>query len=180
MEISANSINQPVNFYSKTAPNMTNNIIEGENRLYGENIFVAENPFALNNSQKNEKKRRKSKRLNTLDTDYLPDESYVEEKVSADNNFFLEDESKNKKIKDGFLKSLDYVLKEIPVVNYFFLRKRKQNIQDTVKKLNNINQNVDELLSTTTPYGESNTMYSDIAKNLTEAADILGQAKKNL
>ena len=75
MEISGNSINQPVNFYPKNTGNNINMAIDGENHLYQANIFAHE--FAAMQNKKNItlpiRKKRKSKRLNTMDTDYLPD-----------------------------------------------------------------------------------------------------------
>ena len=65
-------------------------------------------------------------------------------------------------------------------MNYFFLKQKKQRIQKTVESLNDITQNVDELMNTTVPYGEETNLYHDIARNLTNAANIIGKANKEM
>lgn len=183
MDISPNSLNQPVSFFTKNTGNNINMAIEGgENHLYGANVFSPELNEQLNakNHTKPIKKRRKSKRLNTIDTDYLPDEA-LDEPVHIqedENNFFIT--SENNKIQKNIKKAFEYFLENTPLINYFFLKARKQKIQMTVQTLNDINQNVDELLNTAVPYGEESKIYTDIAKNLTDAASILGKAKKGL
>ena len=42
MEISNNSLNQPVSFYTKNTGNNINMAIDGENHLYQSNVFSAE------------------------------------------------------------------------------------------------------------------------------------------
>lgn len=179
MEISGNSINQPVNFYPKNTGNNINMAIDGENHLYQSNIFAPE--FAAMQNKKNItlpiRKKRKSKRLNTMDTDYLPDEVVGETTEKAD-NFFITEEKQQ--IKENFKKAIDHFLTATPLVNYFFLRKKHQKIQRTVETLSDISQNVDELLNSAVPYGEEKTVYQDIAKNLTDAATLLGKANKEL
>ena len=179
MEISGNSINQPVNFYPKNTGNNINMAIDGENHLYQANIFAPE--FAAMQNKKNItlpiRKKRKSKRLNTMDTDYLPDEVVGETTEKAD-NFFITEEKQQ--IKENFKKAIDHFLTATPLVNYFFLRKNHQKIQRTVETLSDISQNVDELLNSAVPYGEEKTVYQDIAKNLTDAATLLGKANKEL
>ena len=179
MEISGNSLNQPVNFYPKNTGNTINMAIDGENHFYQSNIFAPE--FAAMQNKKNVtipiRKKRKSKRLNTMDTDYLPDEVIDETKEKAD-NFFIAEEKKQKK--ENFKKAIEYFLTSTPLINYFFLRKKHQKIQRTVETLSDISQNVDELLNSAVPYGEEKTVYQDIAKNLTDAANLLGKANKEL
>lgn len=181
MEISGNSYNQPVSFYTKNTGNNINTVIDGDNQLYPANIFAPE--FAARETAKNTtipiRKKRKSKRLNTIDTDYLPDE--VEEtsiKKEEVDNFFITKETNP--FFENFKKSIDFFLTSTPLINYFFLKQKKQRIQKTVASLNDINQNVDELLNTAVPYGEEATLYHDIAKNLTDAASLLGKANKEL
>ncbi len=177
MDISG-SINQPVSFYSKNTGNMINTYMEHENKVYQENVFVPE--FGMEKItkpiKKQEKKFKKNKRLNTYDSDYLPDETFEETTIKEDNNFFIQPELKN--TRNRIKKSVEYILTSIPLINYYYLRKKKNKIENTVKKLNDISQNVDELINTTMPYGEENSLYNDIAKNLTNAATILSQTNK--
>ena len=60
------------------------------------------------------------------------------------------------------------------------VRKKTVKIQKTVEELNDITQNVDELLNSAVPYGEEKELYTSIAKNLTDAATIMGRAQKNI
>ncbi len=60
------------------------------------------------------------------------------------------------------------------------MKKKKENLQKAVETLNDINQNVDDLLNTAVPYGEAANVYTDIAKNLTNAANIMGKANKQI
>ena len=179
MEISGNSINQPISFYPKNTGNNINMAIEGENHLYQSNIFAPE--FAAMQNKKNVtipiRKKRKSKRLNTMDTDYLPDEVIDETTEKADNFFIVEEK---KQIKENLKKAFEYFVTSTPLINYFFLKKKHHKIQKTVETLSDISQNVDELLNSAVPYGEEKTVYQDIAKNLTDAANLLGKANKEL
>ncbi len=175
MEISG-SINQPVNFYTKNTENKLNTYFEGENRLYQETNFASEfNNEKITVPVKKLKKHRKNKRLNTYDSDYLPDE--ITDSEQMENNFFIEHD------KNDFFKNLKKdaknILNNTPLINYFYLKDKEQKIAKTVKELNNISQNVDELINTTVPFGENSDIYSDIAKNLTNAVNIIGEANKN-
>lgn len=173
MEISSNSLNQPVNFYSKNTGNTINTAINDDNHLYASNIFASE--ISAKEQPKTQKKKRKSKRLNTMDSDYLPDEAQVSDVKKAD-NFFLETEKPNICVR--FKKAMSYFFSVTPIINYFFLKEKTKKIQKTVETLNDINQNVDDLLNSAVPYGEETALYTDIAKNLTDAATILGKANK--
>lgn len=176
MEISGNSYNQPVNFYTKNTENMIPTYKEGENRLYTENVFVPET--VAKKVTKPIRKTKKNKRLNTFDTEYLPDEASDTTIKENENNFFIQKEEN--KIFNNIKKSFEWFVSSTPLINYFFLRQKKERLRQTVEKLNDISQNVDELLTTAVPYGENGNMYSDYAKNLTDAAIILNKANKNL
>ena len=178
MEISGNS--QPVGFYTKNTGNTINMAINEDNSLYPRNIFAPE--FMTETIKKNAslpKKRRKSKRLNTLDSDYLPDEvEEVTETKEDSNNFFVKEETNT--INKNIQKAWEHFLTSTPLINYFFMQRKKNNIQKAVETLNNISQNVDELLNTAVPYGEAATVYTDVAKNLTDAANIIGKTNKEV
>ena len=179
MEIS-NGLNQPVTFYSKNTGNSINTVINDDNHLYGSNIFSSENVLKEESKLVTRpiKKRRKSKRLNTLDSDYLPEESTIAQKIDAENgNFFLEEKPS---IGSKFKKAMEHFFTQTPLINYFFLKEKTRKIQETVATLNDITQNVDDLINATVPYGEETALYSDLAKNLTNAANVLGKANKNL
>ena len=178
MDISSNSLNQPVSFYNKSTGNNINMAINEDN-IYGQNIFASEH--AKKEASKlvtpPTKKPRKSKRLNTIDSDYLPDETTSPAKIEqASGNFFVENEkpSFGTKLK----KAVEHFFTATPVINYFFLKQKTKKIQKTVETLSGITQNVDDLLNTTVPYGEETNLYNDIAKNLNDAANLLGKANR--
>ena len=114
-----------------------------------------------------------------MDTDYLPDEVIMDEttKNKADNFFILEENSQKK---NNLKKAVEHFFISTPLFNYFFLKRKQQKIQKTVEKLSDISENVDELLNSAVPYGEETLVYRDIAKNLTDAANILGKANKEI
>ena len=179
MEIS-NGLNQPVNFYTRSTGNNIKMAVDSENQLLQSNIFAPE--FSARETEKKIsnpiKKKRKSKRLNTMDTDYLPDEVETTGQVVKTDNFFVEKEENP--LFENIKKGWKFFFKKTPLVNYFFLKGKKQRIQKTVEKLNDITQNVDELMNTTVPYGEETNLYHDIAQNLTNAANIIGKANKEM
>ncbi len=179
MEISS-GINQPVNFYSRSTGNNIKMAIDNENQLYQSNIFASE--FASHETERKTtspiKKRRKSRRLNTIDTDYLPDEVDSPKTNDSTQNFFVE--SEHNQLLENLKKGVEHFVTTTPLVNYFFLKGKKAKIQKTVESLTDITQNVDELMNTTIPYGEESNLYHDIAKNLTNAANIIGKANKEI
>ena len=180
MDIST-GLNRPVNMYTTSTGNNLNLAVESENKVYGSNIFSSE--FAAKEVKKNTtspvKKKRKNKRLNTIDSDFFPDEaSETETSEITSSNFFIEKKEnpalqKLKKITEKFLTST-------PLVNYFYLRHKGQKIHQTVETLNDIIQNADELINAAVPYGENSKVYSNIAQNLTNAAIVIGKVNKEL
>ncbi len=180
MDISGSSLSQPVNFYQKNTGNNINYSISGDNQLYTSNVFVQEQNVLKNGSSPVKKQRRriKSKRLNTLDSDYLPDETEPISSVLTDcgENFFIEKKELNISVK--IINSIRNFVIKIPLINYFFLKSKEKYIKKTVNTLYDISQNVDELMNTTVPFGEETELYDNIAKNLTKAANIIGETNK--
>ena len=180
MEIS-NSLNQPVTFYTKNTGNSINMAIDEDNSLMPVNVFSNElnKNITAKKSSKTTRKKRKNKRLNTIDSEYFMDESITINEIETkdDNNFFINTEQN--KIKNNIKKIWENFTENTPLINYFFLKEKKLKIQKTVQTLNDISKNVDELINTSVPYGEEKTVYSDIAKNLTEASKIMNK-KTNL
>lgn len=172
-------VNQPVEFYTKNTGNSVNTIISSDNQPVVSNVFSPElNEFLVKkNHQKYNKRLRQNKRLNTIDSEYLPDESTAEpDNLSEEENIFksyYENRLINK-IKKFFA----YFVENTPLVNYFSLKRKKYKIQKTVSSLNDISQNVDELLNTAVPYGEEKNLYGSIVKNLNDAVTIIGEANK--
>ncbi|MCD7879880.1 MAG: hypothetical protein LUG16_08110 [Candidatus Gastranaerophilales bacterium] len=177
MEISGSSYNQPVSFYTKNTGNNINTAIDTEKYSFTSNVFASDISHKEKIKSENiiSKKRRKNKRLNTIDTDYLPDE--ITEDNIDENNFFIE---KNHQALNGMKKVVKTIVESTPLINYFFLKKKQRKIANTVKTLNDISQNVDELMNSTAPYGEESELYQDIAKNLTNAAMVIGKSNKEI
>ena len=119
------------------------------------------------------KKKRKSKRLNVLDTEYISDDRI--EQNSEENIFTTKKETKKG---TSINKILNFVFTKIPIINYVFLKNKKKEIQTTVEKLNGINQDIDELMASSVPFGEDKKYYDDIANNLTSAANIIGKSER--
>ncbi len=175
MEIPSNNINQPVTFYTKNTGNTINMAID-DNQFYQSNIFSPElNEQIINNKKvtKPIRKKRKNKRLNTLDSDYLPDTIDEETINQEERNFFIKSSLNIKK-------RIEYIMENLPLINYFYMRNKGKKIRQTVEILNDINENVDELLNSKVPYGEEKEIYSSVAKNLGKAINLIGKTNKNI
>ena len=153
--------------------------IDKDNQLYQSNVFAPE--FASKETIKNTsipiRKKRKNKRLNTIDSEYLPDEEIKVETNKNNDNFFIAEKSSSFA---SFKKGMKHFFSTTPLINYFFLREKEGKIKKTVEQLNDITQNVDELLNSAVPYGEEKMLYQDIAQNLSNAATLFGKANKEI
>lgn len=180
MEISANGLNQPVNFYQKNTGNTINMAIDEDVRSYQTNIFSSEH--ALNPTDKAENARirgkRKNKKLNATDSEFFAVDNVLDS-ANEENpeNFFIT-------VKDSFFKklkkSVNRFISKIPGLNYFYLKKQTKKLQNTLTELANIKENVDEMINAVVAQGEEEELYSDIAKNLTAAANIIGKSQQGL
>lgn len=179
MDIS-NGMNIPINMYGSATGNNINLAVESENKIYGANIFS--NEYAIKETKKNisapVKKKKRNRRLNTIDSDFLPYETEEIKTEEAPLNFFIE--KKQNPALQKLKKIYEYLLTTIPLVNYFYLRHKEQKIENTVKQLNDIIQNADELMNTAVPFGENNKIYQNIAQNLNKAAIVIGKVNKEL
>ena len=169
-----NGLNQPVSFYNKNTGNSINTIINEDN-TYSSNFFVSDMKLKEVSKTTNPKTKRKkkNKRLNLLDTDFLPDEA-LDEAIEKDseNNFFKPKEN-------VFNKAFKFIFTSIPLINYFYLKNKSKEIKKAVDKLNDLSQDVDDLMTSQIPYGESKNTYTDIAKNLNNVATLVSETKKN-
>lgn len=175
MEIGGNNLSEPVRFYTKNTENLIKRNVENTDISKTANIFAGE--ITLREKEKLVtspiKKKRKSKRLNVLDSEYISDERI--EQNNEENIFLTKKESK----KGISLKKItNFIFTKIPIINYVFLKNKKQEIQTTVEKLSGINQDIDDLMSSSVPFGEDKKYYDDIANNLTSAANILGKSER--
>lgn len=181
MDIS-NGLNQPVSFVSKNTGNNINTVFANDNQIVSSSAFFvdANSSFSKKNVSKPHRKSLRGKRLNITDGEYLPDD-VPEESVNGlgnEENIFLIYEER--KLLNKLKKLFDRFMKKTPLINYFFLQKKKTKIQETVVSLQNISQNVDELITAVVPYGEEKVLYGSIAEKLNEAANIVGKANKEL
>ena len=169
-----NGLNQPVSFYNKNTGNTINTVINEEN-ITSSNFFVSD--IKLKEEAKitnpTNKRRKKNKRLNILDTEFLPDEA-INEAIEKDseNNFFKPKEN-------VFSKTFKFIFTSIPLINYFYLKNKSKEIQKAVAKLNDLSQDVDDLITSQIPYGESKNTYKDIAQNLNDVASLISESNKN-
>ena len=90
MEISG-GLNQPVEFFAKNTGNSINTIISAENHSAVSNVFSAEISEKLTKKNIAKRKIRKNKRLNTMDSEYLPDEALddINNVDRAEENIFI-------------------------------------------------------------------------------------------
>lgn len=169
-----NGLNQPVSFYNKNTGNTINTIINEDN-TYSSNFFVSDIKLkeASKTTSSTTKRRKKNKRLNLLDTDFLPDEA-LDEAIEKDSekNFFKPKEN-------AFSKTFKFIFTSIPLINYFYLKNKSKEIKKAVDKLNDLSQDVDDLITSQIPYGEDKNTYTDIAKNLTNVASLISESNKN-
>lgn len=178
MEI--NSFNQPVNFYTKNTGNNINTVINEQN-TFSSNFFSSEiNKEKVNTNSIKPQKKRKSKRLNIVDNEYLLDEVIETNNTESneENNFFAEQKKTN--FIERFKKLTDFMFTSVPLINYFSLKDKQKRIQKTIKKLNDISQDVDDILTSTVPYGEESIVYDNITKNISNFANVVGEANKNI
>ena len=176
MEINGNNFSEPVRFYNKNTENIIKQEFEKEATTASANLFSfnAERKETAKLTTHPIKKRRKTKRLNVLDSEYLPDEN-IAVPTNTDNNIFVT--GQNQKKENKIKKALNFLFTKVPLINYFFLRKKSDSIKETVEKLSDITQDVDSMLGTQVPYGEDSTYYDSIAKNLSNAAEIIGKSE---
>ena len=168
-----NGLNQPVSFYNKNTGNNVNTVINEEN-TYSSNFFVSDMKLKENAKATNPTKRkRKNKRLNLLDSEYLPDEA-LDEAIEKDseNNFFKQKEN-------PISKTFKFIFTSIPLINYFYLKNKSKEIKKAVETLNNLSQDVDDLITSPIPYGESKNTYTNIANNLNNVASLINETNKN-
>lgn len=175
MEIGGNNLSEPVKFYTKNTENLIKRNVENTDISKMPNIFSGEYEIKEKTKLATSpiKKKRRSKRLNVLDTEYISEERIVQ---NQEENIFIT--KKETKKATSISKILNFVFTKIPIINYVFLKKKKNEIQTTVEKLNGINQNIDDLMSCSVPFGEDKKYYDDIANNLTSAANIIGKSEK--
>ena len=108
-----------------------------------------------------------------MDSEYLPEDA-LDEAIEKDseNNFFKQKEN-------VFNKAFKYIFTSIPLINYFYLRNKSKEIKKAVEKLNDLSQDVDDLITSPIPYGESKNTYTDIATNLNNVASLINESQKN-
>ena len=176
MEINGNNLSEPVRFYTKNTENLIKRNAENTDISQIPNIFAGEIQIKEKAKLVTSpiKKKRKSKRLNVLDTEYIS-EDRIEQK--QEENIFIN--KKENKSGISIKKVTNFIFTKIPLINYFFLKNKKKEIETTVAKLNGINQDIDDLMTGSVPFGEDKKYYDDIATNLTTAANIIGKSEKN-
>ena len=65
------------------------------------------------------------------------------------------------------------------ITHYFYLKNKSKEIKKAVETLNNLSQDVDDLITSPIPYGESKNTYTNIANNLNNVASLINETNKN-
>ena len=113
--------------------------------------------------EQSSRKKSKSKRLNAYDSELL----YQEEAIKVD----LADKSSKSIMGKSFTSLLKAFGSRLPIVNYFLLKDKKNKIKRTLDTLNSINDSVDEIINTSSPYGETDK-YDALWQKIMEANNI--------
>lgn len=177
MEINgSNNFSEPVRFYNKNTENIIKQEFEKESASSAANLFQYANMKKENSKTISHpiKRKRNGKRLNVIDSEYFPERTEEAGIKETDNIFSSTVPQKKENI---ISKSVKFVFTKVPLLNCFFLKKKSENIKETVKKLNDITSDVDMMLETQIPYGEDTTYYESLAKNLSNAAEIIGKSE---
>jgi len=109
------------------------------------------------------KKKKKSKRLNAYDSELL----YQEEAIKVD----LTGKSSGNVMGRSFVSLMKAFGSRLPVVSYFLLKDKKNKIKSTINTLNSINDSVDEIVNTSSPYGETDK-YDVLWQKIMEANNV--------
>lgn len=137
------------------------------------------NVFATSPINQNKKKKKANNRFNISDNEFLDETNYTApvEQPKAENLFAVQTEPT---ILDNVSKSIKGAIKYVPVLNSIILKGKSIKLQKTLNGLNEINRNVDDIITTSMPYGEEDRKYSEITKNLSDASTLFEQAKKDI
>ena len=125
------------------------------------------------------KKKKANNRFNISDSEILDEANYIPEtpQINDDNLFALQTEPS---MLENMSKRIKGAIKYVPVLNSIVLKGKSMKLQKTLNGLNEINQNVDSIITTSMPYGEEDRRYSEITKNLSDASTLFEQAKKDI
>lgn len=137
------------------------------------------NIFTTSPISQNKKKKKSNNRFNISDNEFLDETNYIPpiEQAQTENLFAVQTEPT---ILDNVSKSIKGAMKYVPVLNSIILKGKSIKLQKTLNGLNEINRNVDDIITTSMPYGEEDRKYSEITKNLSDASTLLEQAKKDI
>ena len=114
MEIGGNNLSEPVRFYTKNTENLIKRNVENTDISKMPNIFSGEHEIKEKAKLVTSpiQKKRKSKRLNVLDTEYISDDRI--EQNSEENIFTTKKETKKG---TSINKILNFVFTKIPIIN---------------------------------------------------------------
>ena len=137
------------------------------------------NVFATSPITQNKKKKKTNNRFNISDNEFLDETNYVPpvEQPQTENLFAVQSQPT---ILDNVSKSIKGAMKYVPVLNSIILKGKSLKLQKTLNGLNEISRNVDDIITTSMPYGEEDIRYSEITKNLSDASTLFEQAKKDI
>lgn len=120
------------------------------------------------------------RRLNAFDNEFL----YAEELKKINRTSFKGNAPTSNKDLNMILKSIVRVAKRffsnVPVIGYFMMKEKQAKLKSTLKSLNSINSEVDELINLSSPYGEQPDKYKILCENLVKANNIHAQIRKEI
>jgi len=179
MEIQNNKLLKPGFSFNPSLQDIDVEVIEldlsKKQNLFSNPQIIRKNPPLV------EKKSAPVKRLNAMDNEFFVNEDLVAAQNAsgkAAKKTFLTSDFKQ------LLKSMKTVVKNIglklPVIGYFLIKDKHLKLKTTLKTLSDINDEVDELMKCSTPFGEQPEIYSSIARNLLKANNIHSQIVKDI
>ena len=135
------------------------------------------NIFTTSPIQNGAKKKKPLNRFNISDSEYLDDTGYIpSEEIKENENLFALQPAPNPVFEAA--KKIGKIIEKIPVLNSVILKNKSIKLQKTLNNLNEINQNTDNIITLSMPIGEEEKRYSEITKNLSDASNLIGQAKR--
>lgn len=144
------------------------------------NVFSSGVPKATNPVRVDKKPSSMKKRLNIFDNQYLQSEENISESVNFQGKNKIIIRSDFNQLLASMKVVFKGVLEKVPVVNYFVLKEKQDKIKETINRLNSINNDVDELINSSVPFGEIPDKYKILSENLMKANNINSQIRKEI
>ncbi len=154
-------------------------LMYNKQQVQGNEFEPKNNIFTTSPITAEKRKKKNNNRFNISDSEYLDDTGYIAPvEEPTEENLFAVKPQPNPIIEAA--KKAGSVIGKIPVLNSVILKGKSIKLQKTLNNLNEINQNTDSIISSSMPFGEEERRYSEITKNLSDASNLIGQAKREI